>query len=169
MVTEGMQFSWWWNGGTVSMNLRVIWEKLIKGNIENMPRALLITALLTTILATGIPAFAQSAPADPAAAETTPARPATSSIERPAEESLPQRFERWNRVLNRIDEQLKEKDLSRNDLNELEATVELVRRQVITARRPLQREVDRIRALLSALGPLPKGGDTPETENVAAS
>ncbi len=26
MAAEGMQFSWWWNGGTISLNLGIIWE-----------------------------------------------------------------------------------------------------------------------------------------------
>jgi hypothetical protein len=26
MAAEGMQFSWRWNGDTISMNLEVIWE-----------------------------------------------------------------------------------------------------------------------------------------------
>ena len=26
MATDGMQFSWRWNGGTISLNLGVIWE-----------------------------------------------------------------------------------------------------------------------------------------------
>ncbi len=26
MASEGMQFSWRWNGGTISLNLGVIWE-----------------------------------------------------------------------------------------------------------------------------------------------
>ena len=26
MAAEGMQFSWRWNGGTISLNLGVIWE-----------------------------------------------------------------------------------------------------------------------------------------------
>ncbi len=28
MAVEGMQFPWWWNGGTVFPNLDVIWEIL---------------------------------------------------------------------------------------------------------------------------------------------
>jgi hypothetical protein len=26
MAAEGMQFSWRWNGGTISLNLGVMWE-----------------------------------------------------------------------------------------------------------------------------------------------
>ncbi len=30
MAAEGMQFSWRWNGSTISLNLRVIWEMSAK-------------------------------------------------------------------------------------------------------------------------------------------
>ena len=30
-AAEGMQFSWRWNGGTISPNLGVIWEMSVKG------------------------------------------------------------------------------------------------------------------------------------------
>ena len=32
MIAEGMQFSWRWNGGTISLNLGVIWEMSVKRN-----------------------------------------------------------------------------------------------------------------------------------------
>ncbi len=30
MAAEGMQFSWRWNGGTISLNLDVIWDMSVK-------------------------------------------------------------------------------------------------------------------------------------------
>ncbi len=37
MAAEGMQFSWWWNGGTISPNLGVIWEMSANHSQDNVP------------------------------------------------------------------------------------------------------------------------------------
>jgi len=34
MVEEGMQFPWRWNGGTISLNLEVIWKMSLKNIIR---------------------------------------------------------------------------------------------------------------------------------------
>ncbi len=138
-----------------------------------MSRTLLMLALLAALLATALPAFAQSAPetsatAESAPAETTPAAPAAPPTAKPGEEAFEADLQRWNRVLDRVEEQLKAEDLSLAILGELEATVDGVRGQASAARAPLQTEVDRIGALGAALGPPPKEGEPPETEDVAA-
>ena len=37
MAAEGMQFSWRWNGGTISLNLGVIWEMSVNHVVEGGP------------------------------------------------------------------------------------------------------------------------------------
>jgi hypothetical protein len=39
MAAEGMQFSWRWNGGMVSLNLGVIWGMSVQINIETIEGA----------------------------------------------------------------------------------------------------------------------------------
>ena len=136
-----------------------------------MLRAALIPTLFAVLLASALPAFAQSEPAEPTPAESAPAEAApapASPSDRPGAEALDENLARWNRVLDRVGEQLQEKGLSLSVIGELDATVDRVREQVNESREPLQVEADRVGVLLQALGPLPKEGEPPETENVAA-
>ena len=128
-----------------------------------MPRASLIPALLFALLAIVPPALGQTAGG--AAEEAGPAPPIEAAA--PGLDPLDEQVERWGRILTRVSEQLKDPGLSPAVLGELEATVEGVRRQLDPARRPLQVQVDRLRALLDALGPPPKEGEPPEPEGVA--
>ncbi len=123
-----------------------------------MLRAALIPTLFAVLLASALPAFAQS--------ESVPSTSAPTA--QPAEEALEQKLERWNRVLDRVAEQLKATGLSLAVFGELDATLDQVRDQVAASRAPLRTEVDRVGALLQALGPPPKEGEPPETENIAA-
>jgi hypothetical protein len=77
-------------------------------------------------------------------------------------------LERWNRVLDRVEERLEGEDLSLAVLGELEAAVDRVRKQVGLARGPVQKEADRVGALLRALGPQPQEGEGPEPASLAA-
>ena len=36
MAAEGMQFSWRWNGGTISLNLGVIWEMSVESTFATV-------------------------------------------------------------------------------------------------------------------------------------
>ncbi len=42
-TAEGMPFPWWWNGGTISLNLGFIWG--MSGNMTDI--ASLVTAIYT--------------------------------------------------------------------------------------------------------------------------
>ena len=81
---------------------------------------------------------------------------------------MEEELDRWGRVLERVAEQLKDKDLSLAVLGNLEATVDQVRGQVNAARDPVRKNVDSIGELIKALGPPPKEGEPPEAENIAA-
>jgi small-conductance mechanosensitive channel len=136
-----------------------------------MPRILLIPAVIAVLLATALPAFAQSAPVEttsdvPAATTATPA--AAPSTAKPDAEIFGDNLERWNRVLERVEERLEAEDLSLAVLGDLEATVDGVREQVGLARGPVQKEADRVGVLLRALGTPPQEGEEPETDNLAA-
>ncbi|MDJ0945653.1 MAG: DUF3772 domain-containing protein [Kiloniellales bacterium] len=140
-----------------------------------MSRAWLIPALVAALLATGGPAFAQATSGQAAPTETraVPSEAATAPAEamppaRPGQEELRQRIERWTRILERVDAQLQDADLSPAVLAELDSTVDAVRRQLNEVRRPLQTEVSRLNALVDALGPPPTEGAAPEAESVAS-
>ena len=139
-----------------------------KGVLKGMSRTLLMPAVFAALLVTALPAFGQSAPVG----STTPAGPAattaTPSTAEPGEDAFEDNLERWNRVLNRVEEQLKAEDLSLAVLGELQATLDGVREQGSLARSPVQKEADRVGALLQALGPPPQEGEEPETDNLAA-
>ncbi len=50
MAAEGIQFSWWWNGGTISLNLGVIWEMSVKIDVFSdyvCPYCMLFESALT--------------------------------------------------------------------------------------------------------------------------
>ena len=124
-----------------------------------MFRTVLISTLLAAMLAAGLSAFVQSATAQPAA---TDAEVAASLNYGPLDEEIA----RWTRVLDRVEAQLDEDDISLSVLSILDQTVDQVRDQAIAARLPVQRDVDRIGDLIRALGPAPAEGEPPEAESV---
>jgi len=85
----------------------------------------------------------------------------------PDTDVLVEQLPRWTELLKDIDKQLKEVNQSLAVLGKLETTVKETRDQFGQARESLQDEVDRITALIKALGPAPKEGDPPEVETVA--
>ena len=117
--------------------------------IDDMLCALLIPALFAITPVTARPALAQI--------EATPSESAPTA--NPNEKTLDQRMARWVRVLERVDEQLEANDISPAVLSDLEETADQVRDQIDAARGPIRSEVDRIGALINALGPPPKEGE----------
>lgn len=73
----------------------------------------------------------------------------------------------WTELLADIDKQLKDMNQSLAVLGKLETSVKEMRNQFGDARTTLQEEVDRVTALIQALGPAPKEGEPPEVETVA--
>ncbi len=76
MAAKGVQFSWRWNGGTISLNLRVIWEMSVKKIAEALLtscrrlRAGACAALAAGCLTLSGPALADKPPVDGILAET---------------------------------------------------------------------------------------------------
>ncbi|MDJ0611587.1 MAG: DUF3772 domain-containing protein [Kiloniellales bacterium] len=138
-----------------------------------MLRALLIPVLLAALLATDLPAFAQTAQdpapaAQAAVAKNTPGTTADRPAASPAEEAAAKQLERWSRVLDRAEAQIAEGIRSLALLGSLEQRVDKVRKEVDEARRPLGLEVERIAGLIDALGPPPQEGEPPESAEVTA-
>ncbi len=126
-----------------------------------MFRTLLIAVLLAAMLAAGLTGIVPSAAAQPATTDTASAAIQTNG-------PLDEQIARWMRVLDRVEAQLVDDDLSLSVLSILDQTVDQVRDQANAARVPVQREVDRIGDLIRALGPAPAEGEPPEAESVLA-
>ena len=75
---------------------------------------------------------------------------------------------RWTRVIERVEEQLKNEDLQPGALQQLRDTAGDLQKNLTEHRPELVTEVARIRKLIDALGPAPKEGEPPESDDVAS-
>jgi len=74
--------------------------------------------------------------------------------------------ERWERIVDRIEQQLKKESLSADALQQLRETAAVLQTDLAEQRPVLVSEVARIRKLIDALGPPPKEGDPSESDKI---
>lgn len=75
---------------------------------------------------------------------------------------------RWTRVIERVEEQLKKEGLQPGALQQLRDTAIDLQKGLAEQRPALAAEVARIKKLIDALGPAPKEGEPPESDEVSS-
>lgn len=102
-----------------------------------------------------------------ASAQSTTGTPPNGTAQKSVLLQTDEAMQRWTRVLERIDDQLKNSDPTAGTLKQLrETAVEL--QKDLTARRPgVANEVEGIKKLIEALGAAPKEGEPAESDEIA--
>jgi potassium efflux system protein len=131
---------------------------------QQLPRIVFILAVLATLQLQVSPSWAQQAGNEPSRPAAAQSNPSDSESAEQVEESIT----RWNRVLERIAEQVADPNLSSGVYRELRETIVDIQRQISAARPALANDTERIRKLLEALGPAPKEGELAEAAEIAA-
>ncbi len=135
-----------------------------------MRHILLILFALVALLLPAHPAVSQDA-TQAAPKETTqvaPKEPDQAAPKETAQERIGEDLVQWDRLLKRIDKQIKGEAQTLSSLGDLKKEVNEAQRKLNGVRKPLSVETGRFKKLVDALGPPPKKGEPLEAPEIAA-